>query len=152
MTPNSHFKELLSALNTAGVKYLVVGGYAVMLYTEPRYTEDLDIWIEASEENSRKVFGALARFGAPLAGINQDDFAKEDLIYQLGVAPSRVDVLTSLSGLDFEEDWLRRREAEFGDVSASFIGREDLLKNKRATGRLTDLADCERLLETKKSE
>ena len=150
MNPNSHFKELLSGLNNAGAKYLVVGGYAVMLYTEPRYTKDLDIWVEASEENSRRVFRALAQFGAPLAGIDQDDFSKQDVIYQLGVAPSRVDVLTSVSGLDFEEAWLRRREAEFGDVSASFIGLEDLLKNKRAVGRYTDLADCERLSETRK--
>jgi len=105
-----------------------------MLYTEPRYTKDLDIWVEASEENSRRVFRALAQFGAPLAGINQDDFSKKDVIYQLGVAPSRVDVLTSVSGLDFEEAWLRRTEAEFGDVSASFIGLEDLLKNKLSVG------------------
>jgi len=127
VTPNSHFKELLGALNSAGAKYLIVGGYAVMLYTEPRYTKDLDIWIEGER---RELTKSLPSSGPvqPLAGINQEDFAKEDLIYQLGVAPSRVDVMTSLSGL------------------------EDLLKNKRATGRLADLADCERLADTRKPE
>ena len=86
MIPNSHFKELLSLLNRSEAKYLVIGGYAVMLYTEPRYTKDLDIWVEAGAENAERVFKALAEFGAPLAGIQAGDFAKADLIYQLAVA------------------------------------------------------------------
>ena len=139
MSPNSHFKDLLSVLNGCGAKYLVVSGYAVMLYTEPRFTKDLDIWIEPSPDNATRVFCALAEFGAPLAGIQAADFAVPDLIYQLGIPPSRVDILTSISGVDFEEAWGRRKEAEFGDIQARFI------TNKRATGRTMDLADCERL-------
>ena len=147
MNPNSHFRDLLNALNGCGAKYLVVGGYAVMLYTEPRYTKDLDIWIESSPDNAARVFRALAGFGAPLSGIRAEDFAEPDLIYQLGMPPSRVDILTSISGVDFEDAWGRRQEAEFGDTSAMFIGLGDLIANKRTTGRTTDLADCERLEE-----
>ncbi len=110
-----------------------------MLYTEPRFTKDLDIWIEPSPDNAARLFRALAEFGAPLAGIQAADFAVPDLIYQLGIPPSRVDILTSISGVDFEEAWGRRKEAEFGDIQARFI------TNKRATGRTMDLADCERL-------
>jgi len=127
----------------------VVGGYAVMLYTEPRYTKDLDIWVDASAENALRVFKALAEFGAPLKGIRAEDFAAPDLIYQLGVAPSRIDILTPISGVSFEDAWTRRKEADFGDVRVLFIGLEDLLNNKRTTGRRVDLADCERLEEVK---
>ena len=94
MSPNSNFTNLLSALNACRAKYLVVGGYAVMLYTEPRYTKDLDIWIEPSPDNAARVYRALAGFGAPLSGIQVEDFTVPDLIYQLGMPPSRVDILT----------------------------------------------------------
>jgi hypothetical protein len=147
VSPNSHFKDLLNALNACGAKYLVVGGYAVMLYTEPRYTKDLDIWIESSADNALRVFRALAEFGAPLAGIHAEDFTVPDLIYQLGMPPSRVDILTSISGVDFEDAWGRKKEAGFGDIPAMFISLGDLIANKRTTGRTTDLADCERLEE-----
>ena len=147
MSPNSHFKDLLSALNDCEARYLVVGGYAVMLYTEPRYTKDLDIWIEPSLDNAMRVFRALAGFGAPLAGIRPEDFAVPDLIYQLGIPPSRVDILTSISGVEFEDAWGRRKVAEFGDIQTMFIGLGDLIANKRTAGRTTDLADCERLEE-----
>ena len=147
MSPNSHFKDLLSALNGCGAKYLVVGGYAVMLYTEPRYTKDLDIWVEPSIDNAARVFRALAEFGAPLAGIHSEEFAAPDLIYQLGMPPNRVDILTSISGVDFEDAWGRRTEAEFGEIRTRFISLGDLIANKRATGRATDLVDCERLEE-----
>jgi hypothetical protein len=124
-----------------------VGGYAVMLYTEPRFTKDLDIWIEPSLDNAVRVFGALAEFGAPLAGIHAEEFAEPDLVYQLGMPPSRVDILTSISGVDFGDAWGRRKEAEFGDIQTVFISLGDLITNKRTTGRTTDLADCERLEE-----
>ena len=147
MSPNSNFKDLLSALNACGAKYLVVGGYAVMLYTEPRYTKDLAIWIEPGPDNAARVYRALAGFGAPLSGIQVEDFTVSDLIYQLGMPPSRVDILTSISGVDFEDAWGRRKVAQFGDIPTMFIGLGDLISNKRMTGRATDLADCERLEE-----
>jgi hypothetical protein len=145
VSPNSHFKDLLNALNGCGARYLIVGGYAVMLYTEPRYTKDLDIWIDRSPDNAQRVFRALAGFGAPLAGIHAEDFDTPDLIYQLGIPPSRVDILTSISGVDFEDAWGRRTTAEFGDIQTAFLSLGDLIANKRTTGRSTDLADCERL-------
>jgi len=123
----------------------VVGGYAVMLYSEPRFTKDLDIRVDREGGNPERVFRALAKFGAPLSGIVPADFAKTDRIYQLGVAPMRIDVLTSVSGVEFPAAWDRRKEASFGDTVATFIGLDDLLTNKRATARMSDLADCERL-------
>ena len=133
-TPTSDFEELLRTFRSCDVKYLIVGGYAVMLYTEPRYTKDLDLWIEAGEENSGKVFQALAAFGAPLAGMAASDFAREGF-YQLGLPPVRVDILMSVDGLSFGEAWPNRREAMLGQEKAYFISREDLIQNKLAIGR-----------------
>jgi len=124
VSPNFHFSELLRIFNANGVKYLVVGGYAVMLYSEPRFTKDLDLWVGDNRDNAAHVFRALAEFGAPLSGVEPADFARPDLIYQLGVPPSRIDVLTSITGVDFDAAWARRSEASYGDVTASFIGLE----------------------------
>ena len=142
---NSDFEELLSLFNANEVKYLVVGGYAVMLYTEPRYTKDLDVWIEASEGNAARVFRALAEFGAPLFGLTAADFAKEGCFYQLGRPPVRVDILMSIDGVAFEEAWGNRQESVLGSQKAWFIGRADLIKNKRASGRHIDLHDADLL-------
>ncbi len=121
VTPNFHFSELLKIFNANGVKYLVVGGYAVMLYTEPRLTKDLDLWVGDDGDNASRVFRALAEFGAPLEGVEPADFAKPDLIYQLGMPPSRIDVLTSITGVDFETAWARRSEADYGELTAPFM-------------------------------
>jgi hypothetical protein len=147
---NSSFKDLLSVLNRCEAKYLVVGGYAVMLYTEPRYTKDLDLWIESTPDNAQRVFRALAEFGAPLAGMNPEDFTQPDVIYQLGMPPSRIDVLTSITGVEFADAWRRKTDASFGDVPANFIHAVDLIQNKRATARPSDLVDCARLEEARK--
>jgi hypothetical protein len=120
-----------------------------MLYTEPRYTKDLDIWIEATEKNAGRVYRALAEFGAPLARIQPAEFTKPDLIYQLGVPPARIDILTSITGVSFVEAWPRRKEADFDGVPATFVHIDDLLNNKRSTGRDTDLLDCKRLEEAR---
>lgn len=105
MTNSSHFKELLRAFNERGAEYLIVGGYAVMKYTEPRFTKDLDLWIRSSAENAARVYEALAEFGAPLErdGLAPQDFTSEELTYQIGVAPVRVDILTHVSGLQFAD-------------------------------------------------
>jgi hypothetical protein len=142
---NSGFEELLSAFNRSDVRYLIVGGHAVMLYTEPRYTKDLDVWIEASEENAARVFKALAEFGAPLTGLDPGDFARQGFFYQLGQPPVRVDILMSIDGVTFEEAWPNRSERVFGSQPVWFIGRSDLIKNKRATGRYIDLHDLDLL-------
>ena len=142
---NSDFEELLKAFNESGVKYLVVGGHAVMLYSEPRYTKDLDLWIEASQENGTKVFQALADFGAPLSGLTAADFATEGFFYQMGIPPARVDILMSIDGVRFDEAWPNRKESALGAAPAWFIGREDLIRNKRASGRHIDLHDADLL-------
>lgn len=142
---HSDFEELLSIFNAHEIKYLIVGGHAVMLYTEPRYTKDLDLWVEPGRENGEKVFLALASFGAPLTGLSPDDFAHEGFFYQVGVPPVRVDILMSVTGLKFAEAWPNRQESMLGNQKAWFIGRADLLRNKRASGRHIDLHDAELL-------
>jgi hypothetical protein len=105
---NSDFKDLLKLFNDYKVRYLVVGGHAVMKYTEPRYTKDPDIWIEASAKNARAVFRALREFGAPLANLTEGDFADEGTFYQIGRPPARIDILMSVAGLRFAGAWRRR--------------------------------------------
>ena len=100
---NSDFEELLRAFNETGVKYLVIEEYAVMLYSEPRYTKDLDLWVEASQENAEKVFSALAAFGAPLKNLTAEDFSVEGFFYQMGIPPARVDILMSIDGVSLEK-------------------------------------------------
>jgi len=135
----------LNIFNADGVRYLIVGGHAVMLYTEPRYTKDLDVWIDSSPENGELVFHALRRFGAPLAGLSAKDFAEEGSFYQMGVPPARVDILMSIDGVNFGEAWQNRRQSKLGNVQAWFIGRAELIRNKRAVGRHIDLHDAESL-------
>jgi hypothetical protein len=116
-----------------------------MLYSEPRFTKDLDVWVEASNENSVRVFDALARFGAPLAGLGAADFAQEGCFYQVGIAPARVDILMSIEGVTFAEAWPNRTVSRMGSVDCWFIGKQELIRNKRAVGRVLDLVDAERL-------
>src|SRR5947208_2096136 len=142
MPVSSHFKELLKSFNEHQVKYLIVGAYAVMKYTEPRYTKDLDIWVEPTDENSSRVYRALAEFGAPMSGVTPQDFTKVDLVFQIGVAPHRIDILMGVKGLDFDRAWERRLEAVFEDVPMSLVCKEDLLISKEAAGRPQDLIDA----------
>jgi hypothetical protein len=142
---NSDYRDLLAALNDAGARYLVVGGYALALHAEPRFTRDLDIWVEASPENASRVWEALAAFGAPLAELNVEDLSSEGLVFQIGVAPCRADILTSVTGVAFEEAWPNRVDDRYGDQTAHFIGFSELVRNKRASGRPQDLADVELL-------
>ncbi len=141
---NRDFRELLKTFNEHAVKYLIVGGYAVMKYSEPRFTKDLDIWIEASSENGKNVFQALKTFGSPLEGLTENDFA-QDGFYQMGRPPVRVDILMSVSGVEFKDAWNNRVETDFDGVPAYFIGLADLIENKKASGRLQDLADIEKI-------
>ncbi|MBS1808957.1 MAG: nucleotidyltransferase [Acidobacteria bacterium] len=141
----SDFKELLSILNAKQVKYLVIGGYAVMKYTEPRFTKDLDIWVWTDSENAKLVFQALRQFGAPLSGLTETDFTQPGSFYQMGRPPARVDVLMSIDGVRFEEAWENRVESDFDGVLAHIISKQDLIQAKRAAGRLQDLVDLESL-------
>lgn len=139
---NTDFKEVLRAFNEHEVKYLVVGGYAVMKYSEPRFTKGLDIWVEASRENAAKVFQALQSFGAPLVGLTESTFA-EDGFYQMGRPPVRVDVLMSVDGVQFQDAWENRVETSFDETPAHMIGLSDLIANKKLAGRPQDLIDIE---------
>ena len=138
MSPD--FKEILSTFNAHDVNYLVVGAHAVMKYAEPRFTKDLDIWVEASEENAQKVYAALAEFGAPLSNLTVADFAN-DGFFQMGEPPVRIDIMMSIDGVDFTNAWPNRLEGDFDGIPAMFIGREDLLVAKNAAGRPQDLLD-----------
>jgi hypothetical protein len=121
---NSDFKELLKLFNVRKVRYLVVGGHAMMKYTEPRCTKDLDVWVEAAPKNARKVLSALREFGAPLAGLAEADFAKEGSFYQMGRPPARVDILMSIEGVHFADAWPRRVATDFDGVAAHVIARQ----------------------------
>jgi hypothetical protein len=137
------FKELLSVLNAHHVKYLIVGGYAVSLHAEPRATKDLDVLIGRSAENSRAVFAALAEFGAPLEGLTPKDFMEPGTFFRMGTPPVMVDILPSISGVDFDQAWQRRVEFPVDSgLNAAFISRDDLLAAKLAAGRPQDLADA----------
>lgn len=149
---NSDFKDLLKALNEAKARYLVVGGYAVIKHTEPRYTKDLDVWVSPDTENAKKVYSALENFGAPLEGVTISDFTDTSIVYHMGRAPARIDVLMSLKGLDFEGSWAKRVEAAFGDVTTQFLSARDLITNKRLVGRAQDLMDVESLLLAEKQK
>lgn len=142
---NQDFRELLEVFNSEKVRYLVVGGYAMIKYTEPRYTKDLDIWVSPDAENADRVYTSLRRFGAPLTGLSPVDFSAKGFFYTMGIAPSRIDILFDLTGLDFAECWDRRIDTDLGGTAAHIISAEDLIKNKKASGRFQDLADVEKL-------
>ena len=140
---NPDVVDLLRAFNAASVRFLVVGAYALALHGRPRATGDLDVWVEATPENAARVMQALGAFGAPLAEVAADDFARPGIVFQIGVPPGRIDILTELTGVRFAEVWPDRVRRPFGDVDVDFIGRDAFLRNKRATGRAKDLGDIE---------
>lgn len=142
---NSDFSDLLRLLAEHQVKFLVVGGYAVIRYTEPRYTKDLDLWIEPTAENAERCFRALAAFGAPLVGLGPLDFTQQGYIYQMGVPPTRVDVLMSLQSLSFAEAYDRRVAIELDGLTIPILSKDDLIASKLAAGRPQDLLDVESL-------
>jgi hypothetical protein len=144
MTPD--FLDLLRALADAEARFLIVGAYAVGVHGRPRATKDLDVWVEASRENAHRVMRGLVTFGAPLMGLTEEDLRTPGTGLQIGVEPGRIDVLTQISGIAFEEAWPGRVEADFGDgVRCNVIGLPDLLRNKRAAARPQDLADVDAL-------
>lgn len=141
------FHDFLAELLEAEARFLVVGAHALSVHGVPRATVDLDVWIERSVDNARRVWTALARFGVPLddLSVRREDLTRPDLVVQIGLPPFRVDVLTSASGVTFAEAWPDRVERPFADVVVPFIGRAALIQNKRASGRHKDLADLESL-------
>ena len=147
------FKELLSAFNAEQVRYLIVGGYAVSFHAQPRATKDLDILIGADAQNSKAVYAALAKFGAPLEGLSAKDFTQPDNFFRMGTPPVMVDIMPNISGVEFEEAWRRRVNVRMDDdLSVPFISREDLLVAKISAGRAQDLIDVDALRESIQGE
>ncbi len=142
---NQDFKEFIMSLNDNLVRYLVIGGYAVALHGYPRYTKDIDIWIEPTPENAANMVKALEQFGFGSLGLKAEDFLVPDQVIQLGYPPNRIDLLTTASGVDFETCYASRVEVEVDGVTVNFIDLPNLKKNKKAVGRLQDLADLENL-------
>jgi hypothetical protein len=145
MLTSPDFKELLSILERHKVRYLVVGGYAVMKYTEPRFTKDLDLWIATDPGNAEAVFAALREFGAPLKDLTPADFTQEGYFYQMGNPPFRLDIMMSLPGVTFETAWADREETRVEGLVIPFISKADLIKTKEASARDQDLIDVKRL-------
>jgi predicted nucleotidyltransferase len=142
---NQDFKEFIQSLNDNHVRYLVVGGYAVAFHGHPRYTKDIDIWIEMNPENATQVVKALDQFGFGSLGLKEADFLVPDQIIQLGYPPNRIDLLSTLPGVDFATCYALRVQVEVDKVLVNFIDLENLKKNKKASGRHQDLADLENL-------
>jgi hypothetical protein len=142
---NRDFKEFLQSLNDNHVRYLVVGGYAVAFHGHPRYTKDLDVWIEMAPENASRIVAALDQFGFGSLGLKAEDFLDADQVVQLGYPPCRIDLISGLQGVDFDVCYSARVPAVIDGVSVDFIDLDGLRRNKRATGRPQDLADVENL-------
>jgi hypothetical protein len=136
---------MLKALADERVDYLVVGGYAVAGHGIPRATGDIDLWVRPTAENASRLWQALERFGAPRSRLTPQTFTQPDIVYQIGLPPNRIDFLTSIDGVDFEDAWSERYFSDLGGLAIVMLSRRHLIINKRATGRPQDLADVARL-------
>ena len=142
---NQDFLDLLRAFIDREVRFLIVGAYALGVHGRPRATGDLDVWVDPTPDNAARIMDALEAFGAPLQEVAAADFSRPGVVFQMGLPPLRIDVLTELSGLTFAEAWSDRLSAALGPLTVDVIGRDAFIKNKRATGRARDLADIEAL-------
>lgn len=140
---STDFEELLACFNAKSVKAIVVGGHALAFHGRPRFTKDLDVLVEPTHENAERVMEALTAFGFGSVGLTPDDFCEPGRIVQLGIAPNRIDLLTSIDGVTFEDAWAGRATGMFGAEPVAYLGRAEFLRNKRAAGRPQDLADID---------
>jgi hypothetical protein len=145
MEVQDDFRDLLALFNAHHVDYVIVGAHALAFHGAPRYTGDMDVFVNANSDNARRILGALEEFGFRSVGLTAADFEVEDNIIQLGVPPVRVDIVTSLTGVSWEDVASGREEGVYGDVPTHYIGKREFIANKRATGRKKDLADLEAL-------
>jgi hypothetical protein len=139
------FRDLLAEFNARRVEFLLVGAHALAAHGHVRATEDLDVWIRPEPANAKRVMEALRAFGAPLHDLTEKDLATPGLVFQIGVAPIRIDILTAIDGVEFAEAWPERYPAQFSDQPVHVLSRAHMIQNKRAAGRIQDLADVERL-------
>ena len=142
---NSDFRDILSAFCEEKVEFMLVGAYAVAAHGLPRATGDIDLWIECSEKNADRVWSALSKFGAPLDNLSKQDFLRHGTVVQLGVTPRRIDILTQITGVDYEDAKSNRISIELEGMTVPVIGLTHLLQNKSAVGRPQDEADVVRL-------
>jgi hypothetical protein len=142
---NEDYRDALHTLLNNEVRFLVVGAYALGAYGYPRATGDVDIWVDTSIENSKKIYVSLAEFGAHLADISEQTFTEKGIIFQIGIAPRRIDIITCIDGVDFREAYEKKEVIEVDGLKIPFLSKEDLIKNKRSTGREKDRLDAEYL-------
>jgi hypothetical protein len=145
MAVNPDFRDLFVAFNDAEVRYMVIGAHAVTFHSRPRFTKDLDVWIDPAPDNAERVYQALSAFGAPLEDVSESDFADPDLVFQIGVAPNRIDIVMGIEAVDFPAAWPRRVEGHYGGCPIHVISRQDLITNKQALGRPRDQEDLRAL-------
>jgi uncharacterized nucleotidyltransferase DUF6036 len=145
MQANRDFRDLFAELNALSVEFLVVGAHALAAHGYVRATKDLDVWVRPTSDNAERLIAALERFGAPTHSLTSDDFATPGITFQIGVAPVRIDIITTVDGLAFEPAWERRVSSNYGGEPVSVLSREDLIVNKRASGRPQDLVDVAEL-------
>lgn len=142
---NDDYRDILSAFDDAKVDYLLVGAYALAAHGYPRATGDIDLWVQPTPDNAERVVHALRHFGAPLGDIQPADFEEPDLILQIGVSPRRIDIMTEITAVSFEDAWPNRTQIVVGETAIPVIGKQDLIRNKEATGRSKDAADADQL-------
>jgi hypothetical protein len=140
---NQNFRDMLLALNDAKVEYMIVGAYAMAAHGCPRATGDIDFWVHATHENACRVWQSLSAFGAPMTEIAVEDFSSPGVVFQIGVVPQRIDILTTVSGIEFADAWPHRLIADLDGLLANVLGRDHLLENKLASGRPKDLLDVD---------
>ena len=144
---NNDYKDILLALSNRKTKFLLVGAYAMAAHGYPRATIDIDLWVKPNSENAALVLQALEDFGAPTGGLSVDDLQTENVVFQIGVAPRRIDIITSIDGLKFEDAFANSQKIDIDGIQVPVLSVPDLIKNKRSTGRTKDLADAESLEE-----
>ena len=147
---SSDYEDLFSALNTYKIKYLVVGAHAVIFYSQPRFTKDMDVWIPTSLNDPQCVYDALKTYGAPLQGLKPDDFEDPSMFLQIGVAPVRIDILSDLPGVTAEEAWKHRTRSRYGKTPIYLLSLDDLIKAKRTANRPQDRLDLRALMRKRK--
>lgn len=145
MPTNPDFRDLLQELSAAGAEFIIVGAHAVVFYAAPRYTKDLDVWVKPTKENSKRVYEALRKFGADVSDLTVDDLSTEGTIFQIGIEPNRIDVITKVEGLEFSRAWKNTAKSTYSGVAISILGKEDLILNKRKVARAQDLLDVKNL-------
>ena len=145
MAANKDFKDLFKTLKEYKVQYLVVGAYAVIYYTEPRYTKDLDIWVNPTSKNAESLWKALSKFGAPLKNVSIDDFCNPDLVYQIGIEPNRIDILMGIKGINFISAWKQRKRSKYDNIPMNIMHIKDLIQAKKKAGRKQDIIDLQNL-------